>query len=130
LWFALTQLPFCFWRYKLFNSGIAIGKPLENDSEEKRKERQIFRLQAWKPHLYSIRKTNGDLRTGVEGIEFGSYETRGDAIHLKVGGRKTEVVFAPPKKNISGRGRKPKQNLNNLYPTSDTALLNQLLTGL
>ena len=116
--------------YSLFESAIRIGKIQLNDNKDRRRERELFRLQAWKPYLDALQKMNRDQRDGVGDVTFPSFEIRGNSVVQKIGGRKIQPWFALPKENISGRGKKPNPNLNNPYAVKDAALLNPVLTGL
>ena len=115
--------------YNLFESAIRIGKLQPNDNKDRRREREIFRLQAWKPYLDALQKMNRDQQNGVGDVTFPSFEIRGNSVVEKLGGRKIQPWFTPAKENISGRGRKPSQNLNNPCTVKDAALLNPILTG-
>jgi hypothetical protein len=118
-----------YYLYTLFESGIRIGKIQPEDNKNTRKEKEIFRLQAWKPYVDALKNMNCDQRDGVGDVSFPSFEIRGNGVIEKLGGRKIQPWFTPPKENISGRGRKPNSNLNNPYRVSNTELLNPILTG-
>ncbi len=120
----------CFYRYNLFKTAIVLGKPLSGDSRDKYAERKAFQDKAWTPYINALSAINRDERDGVENVGFYGFDLKGDSIVAQLKGRQTEPWFSPPKKNISGRGRKPNQNLNNPYPVKDTASLNQILTVL
>jgi hypothetical protein len=115
--------------YNLFESAIRIGQLQPNDNKDRRREKELFRLQAWKPYLDALQKMNRDQQDGVGDITFPSFEIRGNSVVQKIGGRKIQPWFTPSKENISGRGRKPNPNLNNPYTIKDAALLNRILTG-
>jgi hypothetical protein len=95
--------------YTLFESAIRIGKIQPEDNKNTRREKEIFRLQAWKPYVDALKNMNRDQRDGVGDVQFPSFEIRGNGVVEKAGGRKIRPWFTPPKENISGRGRKSNQ---------------------
>jgi hypothetical protein len=102
--------------FKLISAAIRIAEP-NNDHESKQaKKRQAqYHEKAWKPYLNAMRDWSTDIREGVvlqtgQQVKFGTAQIKGDAIVMpssEKGGKKLIKICNLPKKNLSGRGRKP-----------------------
>ncbi len=100
--------PFRIHSYNLINAAITIGKYQAGDGRELMKVRKEFQNRVWTPYLIALRQRQIAIRDGVGDVLFRSFEVKGDALICKIGGRQRKTVFAPPKKNLSNRGRKRK----------------------
>ena len=102
--------------FNLISAAIRIAEP-NNDHESKQaKKRQAqYHEKAWKPYLNAMRDWSTDIREGVvlqtgQQVKFGTAQIKGDAIVMpssEKGGKDLVKICNLPKKNLSGRGRKP-----------------------
>ncbi len=98
--------------FNLFSAAIAIGKPQPDDSKKLRKQRKDFRNKAWQPLLKALRWRIRDIEKGVEvdnsteKVAFKAVQIRGESLIAMIDGKNFEVIYSPPKKNLSNRGVK------------------------
>ena len=104
--------------FNLFSAAIAIGKPQPDDNNELKKQRGEFRRKAWQPLLKALREHVRDLDKGVKAegstqkASFKAFQIQGDSLIAVIDGKQFEVIYSPPKKNLSNRGVKPNITLN------------------